>query len=73
MNIYHIINNMYYNSVGIMTIFLHYVLCMILGIMWIICIVIPQDGVGCWQRSQDDAVAQFQQKVVVFLFTASFV
>ena len=34
--------------------------------------VIPHDGVGCWQRSQDDAVAQFQPKVE-FLFSASFV
>ena len=36
--IHHIIKNMYYNSAGIITTFLHYVLCMILGIMWIICI-----------------------------------
>ena len=36
--IHHIINNMYYNRAGIITIFLHDVLCMILGIMWTICI-----------------------------------
>ena len=42
--IHHIINNMYYNSAGIITIFLHYFLCIILGIMWIICIHIHKLG-----------------------------
>ena len=42
--IHHIINNMYYNSAGIITIFFHDVLCMILGIMWIICINIHKLG-----------------------------
>ena len=42
--IHHIINNIYYNSAGKITIFLHDVLCMILGIMWIICIHIHKLG-----------------------------
>ena len=42
--IHRIINNMYYNSAGISIIFLHYVLCTILGIMWIICINIHKLG-----------------------------
>ena len=41
---YNIINDMYYISSGIITIFLNYVLCMILGIMWIICIHIHKLG-----------------------------
>ena len=49
-NIHHIINNIYYNSVGIITIYLHYVLCMILGIMWIICCGTPAKAQGSTRK-----------------------